>query len=228
MDSIERILTYPTEGDDWPRTILIGGVLTFLGFLVVPLFLVYGYAVRVISETLDGSTEPPAFDDWEALFVDGLKAWLISVVYMLVPALVALGTVGTAIFSLVIDPSPAAMGGLFFGVLVSGILGILFGYVAAAAVVNFSRERRLGAAFEFGLLKQVLLRREFALAWLVTIAGFVGAGIVGSVPFVGWILAPFASFYVVVAAGYLLARGFDDALTPAEGIESTSDGRPTA
>ena len=48
MGPIERALRYPTASTHWPRNIALGGVLTFLSFLVIPLIFVYGYGIAVI------------------------------------------------------------------------------------------------------------------------------------------------------------------------------------
>lgn len=40
------------ESEDWARTIAIGGALFFLSFLLVPLFVAYGYLVRTMRRSL--------------------------------------------------------------------------------------------------------------------------------------------------------------------------------
>lgn len=49
MESLESVIQYPMERDDWVKTVLIGGVLIFFSFLLIPLFVVYGYLVRAIQ-----------------------------------------------------------------------------------------------------------------------------------------------------------------------------------
>lgn len=203
------------DRDDWIVTVLIGGVLTFLGFLIVPMFLVYGYVVRALRATIEGESQPPAFDDWGTLLVDGLKVWLVSVIYMLVPIVVGLVTVGGAMLAMATgDPVGAGAGmvGMFAGMALTFVLALVFGYVAVAAVVNFAHEGRLGAAFDFGRLRGVVFHRDYAVAWLLSILAFVAAGVVAGVPLVGWLLAPFVSFYALVVAARLWAGGYADAL----------------
>ncbi len=76
MESTDDALTYPMEDDDWTVTVLIGGGLSLLSFLIVPAILVYGYLVQAIRKRADGATQPPGFEDWGELLVDGVKAWL--------------------------------------------------------------------------------------------------------------------------------------------------------
>lgn len=63
VEPIEELLRYPTGREDWARTVLIGGALTLLAFLVVPAILVSGYALSVVRHRVEGHEEPPAFSD---------------------------------------------------------------------------------------------------------------------------------------------------------------------
>jgi hypothetical protein len=210
-------------------TTLVGGVLLVLGFLLIPLFLVYGYVVEVIRSSGTGSTEPPTFDDWESLLIDGLKAWAIGIVYMLVPILVAVITVGSVLVSLVTNGNVGmAAGGLLVGFTLSTVLAVVFGYVATAAIVNFAREGRLSAAFDFTVLRQIIFHREYAVAWLVSVVVVTVAGIIGSLPVIGWFLAPFVAFYALTVAGNLWSGGVSAALDDGDLGGSATGRQPAA
>lgn len=218
MSSIEDSLTYPTEGDDWLVTVLIGGVLTFLSLLVVPMFLVSGYLVRAIRANLDGEPEPPAFGGWGELFVDGIKAAVIGFVYMLVPLIVMSVTVGGAVLAMATGGEAGAVvgiGGMLLGLLLSFVLSLLFGYLSAVGLVNFAREERLGAAFDVGVLRDVGLDTGFAVPYLVSVGVLVVAGIVASIPVIGFFLGVFVSFYALIVAARLWSDGFTEAFDPA-------------
>lgn len=152
-----RTIRYPTQREDWLRTVGIGGILIFFGFLLVPLFLVYGYLMRTIKGSLSQESVPPAFGDWGELLVDGVQAWVISLVYLLVPLVVAALTVGGSIVAAATGTrtgAAAGAGGLFFGLTLTAVLSLLFGYLAAVAIVNFARQDRFGAAFDVGVLRR--------------------------------------------------------------------------
>lgn len=215
MESLSEVVTYPMEREDWLKTVLIGGVLAWFGFLLVPLFLVYGYVVRAIRASLEEDPRPPAFEEWGELFVDGFKAWVIGLVYMLVPLIVAGVTIGGSIATMGTGSEAAAargVGSLIVGFALTLVLALTFGYLAVAAIVNFAREDRFGAAFDFEVIKTVALDRDYAVAWLVSVAVFLVAGFVNGVPFVGWLLAPFVGFYAAVVAANLWAGGFAQAM----------------
>lgn len=219
MTGLNEALTFPTEREDWIKTVLIGGVLTFLGFLVIPAILVAGYVVHTIRESLEGSTAPPEFDDWGALLVDGIQAVVIGFVYMLVPAIVGGITVGGSILAIATGTGEGVMAGAglaLVGFFVSFVLTVVFGYLGVAGVVNFAREERLGAGFDFGVIKMVALDSDFAVAWLIAFVVFIVAsvvvGLLNAIPFLGFLIGSFVFFYVDIVAAKLWAGGYADAV----------------
>ncbi len=218
MRDLEDALTYPMEDEDWLITVAIGGVLTFLGFLLVPIVLINGYLVGVIRAATDGAPEPPAFEDWEDLLIDGVQATVIGFVYMLVPAIVGTVTVGGAILAFLTGSqfgAAAGFGGLLAGLFLTLVLALVFGYVAGAALVNFAREDELAAGFDISTLSSVVLDANYAIPWLIAAGVLIGAGIVNSIlatiPLLGAFAGAFVMFYATVVAITLLADGFDDA-----------------
>lgn len=228
--NLDEAVRYPTRSDSWIKTVLIGGILIFFGFLLVPLFLVYGYTVRSIGAVLADDPSPPEFDEWGELFVDGALAWIISIVYLLVPLLVAGFTVGGSIAAVATGSeigAAAGAGGLLVGLTISTILSLAFGYLAVVAIVNFAREGQFGAAFDLDVIKTVALDRDYAIAWLVSVGVFLIAGVVSSIPFVGWIITPFVSFYAAIVAADLWAGGFTRALESVDDIARHRNEEPT-
>ena len=209
--NVNEIITYPMERDSWMKTVLIGGVLVLFGFLLVPLFAVYGYLVETIRASTAGRPEPPAFDDWGTLLVEGAQAWVISVVFLFVPLAVAAVFVGGSALAVATGGDAGAavgVGGLFAGLTLSALLTLVFGYLAIIGIVNFAREGRFAAGFDVDVIKTVALNREYAIPWLASVAVIVAVGFVGMIPLVGWLLAPFAGFYGAVVAANLWAGGF--------------------
>lgn len=212
---LNKTATYPMENDDWVTTTIIGGLLVFFGFLLIPALFVYGYIVRTIRGSLHGESKPPVFSDWGDLLVTGGKAWIISVVYMIVPLIVFAVMIGGSFAAIATgSDSGALLGttGILIGSVAFGVLSIVFGYFAVVAIVNFAREGSIGAGFDFGTIKTVALDRDFAVAWLVSVGAFFVASLVNAVPLVGWIIAPFAAFYAATIAADLWANGFSQAL----------------
>lgn len=218
MPTIEEAVRYPMEGEDWLMTILIGGVLSIFGFLIIPLLAVYGYLLRVLERSLDGDPQPPSFGDWGNLIIDGVKVAVIGIVYSIIPGIVFAVTVGGSIAAIATGTrggAAAGLTGLTVGFFLSIVLSLVFGYVGVAGLINFASENRLGAAFDVGTLSTIVLSREYATAWLLSIVVFfaaaIVAGVLNIVPFLGAIASAFIFFYAQVVAANLWTGGFSDA-----------------
>ena len=137
---IAASLSYLRDSDDAIKTTAIGGVLLLLSPLLIPVFIVLGYVMRVLRRTADGHDEPPVFDEWGDLLIDGLKAFLIMFVYSVLPlavlAIVGLFGVGAAL----IGAGDSALAGLLSGTLVV-VLALLAFVVSVAGVYGESRRK---------------------------------------------------------------------------------------
>jgi hypothetical protein len=218
-------LSFPRRGDDWLSTLLVGGILTLLGFLILPVFVVQGYLVRVLDRAARRERTPPSFTEWGTLFVDGLKVLVVNLVYGLPVFVLGVVVFGAAVIivpgePMVVDsvepggappvPQSTGSGGLLvFVALVAlvALLGLVVSYLLPAALANFAREDRLGAAFAFRTVLAGAFTRDYAVAWLLAmIVGLVG-GLVGSALSVV-VVGLFVLFYVQVVFYYLVGRGF--------------------
>lgn len=229
---LESALTFPMEDDNWLMTILIGGVLSFLGFLIVPVFVINGYFLRVSREAMAGSTAPPEFSDYGDLVVDGLKAAVIVFVYQLVP-LIVFGVVAGGSFLAILSGSDAAASAGLFGILggfaVYSVLAIIFGYFGFAGLMNFVATDSMGAAFDFGTITSVATDSEWMIAWAyvigINIALSVVISIVGAIPILGWILllgTPFVYIYAGIVMYRIWGESFASVTATAASTESTT------
>jgi uncharacterized membrane protein len=95
---------------------------------------------------LEDEPRPPTFGEWGELFVDGIQALVIGIVYLLVPGVVGMVTFGGSAASMATGTrsgAAAGMAGLAFGMVLTFILTLVFGYVAVAAIVNFAKHRQI-------------------------------------------------------------------------------------
>jgi len=248
----ETALKYPVENDDRTETVLIGGLLTLLAWLLLPAVLVAGYFQRVLAATNAG--EPtPSFGDWGDLFGEGLKAVAVALAYFALP-IVLLGAVLATllVFSVettvvesgvptdpgtVVEPATSAEPGLlsvavvFGGLALAGVTGLAAWYVLPAALARLAVDGRFSAAFELRELAGIVATGPYATGWLLALVVLAIDGAVlstlASIPIVGWALAPFAVFYLNVVAVALYGQGYREA-TPGEGREAADGERPTA
>lgn len=231
---IERDVQFPLQDDERVEKLLIGTLLTLFSGFLVPLVPLYGYLVNVARTGMLGTADLPAFDEWESLFVDGGKAFVILLVSQLPPLVIALLSVG-GLFALDSgSDSLAAIGVLVFavGLLVAAALWVASNYLGVVAVLTFAHERELGAAFDAETIGEVALDTDFAISWLYGVGLVIGLNLavgmvlffvqlVALIPILGWIIAitslfllgPLSaavSFYAQVVAFRVWGRGYAD------------------
>jgi hypothetical protein len=219
---IEASLNYLRESDDAVVTLLIGGVLLLASPLLIPAFAVLGYVVRVLRRTADGDDEPPVFDAWGELLVDGLKAFVVAFVYSLLPLGVVAVAAGLSIGTLAVVPGgeTAGVGTVVVGliVLVAGLVSLLLSlvglYVTPAALAAVADSGRVGDGFALGTLWGVISKRAYATGWLtaavVVLAGSLAVGVLSVVPILGTIAGLFVQFYALVAAAAIVGWTWAD------------------
>ncbi|MFC7007697.1 DUF4013 domain-containing protein [Halalkalicoccus salilacus] len=210
---ISESVGYLKDSEDAAKKVVIGGILSLFAFLIVPLFAVAGYLVRVLDRTASGNDEAPVFDDWGELIVEGAKASAIAFVYALVPmaVLIAFAVGGGLLGSIGGDVLGAIAGiGVFVGMLLWLGLSLAAAYAAPAALANFAEKRTLAAGFEVETMRRVLVDRTYATGWLMAFVVIVVGGFVSSllnvIPVLGFIASAFVGFYVAVTAYYIIGH----------------------
>jgi len=230
----QEALNYPRNGDSAVKNVAIGGILLFLSFLFVPTFFILGYVVRSLRYVLDGIEEPPAFDEWGELFMDGLKAFAIGLVYSFVPTVLVLVTLFAGGVSLGL--SGPGEGNLAFGlvavvaVLATVVVSLLVAYVLPAAIVAWVRTDSLGAAFSPDELRVLAFSKTYATGWAVAVGisllGGIAVGVLNAV-LIGALLAPFVTFYANVAGAHAIGSAVREMPAVEDGSENSVT-QPTA
>lgn len=228
---LEAALRYPLKSDDRVATLIIGGLLLVLSVLVLPVFVLQGYLVRVLDSSARGETEAPSFTDWGGLFVDGLKLTVVNVVVGVVVAVPFLAV--TALFTgglFAVGDSAGgvtalgAVGALVFVLL--SVFALVVSYFLPAMFANFAVEGRLGAAFDLRTVRSVAFTTDYLVAVLLAV-------VLGSV--INTVAAPFALllvgipmlFYGQVVTYYLFGRAYAEGRRAA-GLSGFRDGASTS
>jgi hypothetical protein len=176
---INDAILYPLS--DW-RTFLFLGLIIVLGSLntitgkffsktlIIVLFAILaliftlvtlGYQLRILESTVKGNNILPALSRSKQLIFDGLRVFIVSVVYIipLVVILVPLITV-LAITSIGSGANMAGTGLFkYFGavLVIAGLYLLIMYPIFFMALVNMANnERDIGAAFKFGDIKNVI------------------------------------------------------------------------
>jgi hypothetical protein len=214
---ISNSIRYPTS--NWGK-VLILGVIMIASILIVPVFLLIGYLFRIIKATLAGLDELPEFDEIGEMFVDGLKVFVVGIVYS-IPVIIISAITGSS-SSATLSLNPAMIWGLVLVYIVYIIVAVIVGLIEVIAIANMAYyDGDLGAAFSFS----EILDRIAKIGWgkyiityiVIAIVAFIGfiIGLLTLFILVGIILlplviAPFIYMFGVRAIALLFTESIDE------------------
>jgi hypothetical protein len=228
---ISDSIKYPTS--NWGK-VLILGVIMIASFLIVPIFLLIGYLFRIIKATLAGLDELPEFDEIGEMFVDGLKVFVVGIVYSIPVIIISLilsaltGSSSSATLSL----NPAMIWAFVLVYIIYIIVAVIVGLIEVIAIANMAYyDGDLGAAFSFS----EILDRIATIGWgkyiityiVIALVSFIGflIGILTLFILVGFILlplviAPFIYMFGARAIALLFIEAVDEVPEyPSEPVE---------
>ena len=149
MDSgkiIEDSFGYAKEGllGKWARWILL-----IFSCIIFPLYL--GYILRIFR----GANPSPNLDNWGSMFIDGIKLFIISVIYA-IPVLILSFVLFESTEMIRSSVNPNTIGGIIIAVLMGAIFFIIVALITwliiMTAGVRFARTNSIGEAFNFGAI----------------------------------------------------------------------------
>lgn len=227
---IQKALTYVFDDENWVTKGLIGLVLSFLSFLIIPAIFVQGYLIWIVRNVMAGEEHPlPQWTDWSKMFMDGLYLIIAFLVYTL-PIWLLMGC-GLLFFVPAGftegDMAGALAGAGSIGFVLLSCLAALYGLVMAvlspAITIQYAREGNLSACFRFTEIWDMTRNNlgDIIIALAVILGVGLVLGLVGAVPLIGWLIALAASIYTTFVSGHLFGqigqkiggmkeKGFDD------------------
>lgn len=178
---LDFAIGYPKR-NGWTATI-ISTAMVFLSFLIVPFFILVGYGFRVARAAALGRPNPPEYDDWGGLIVDGLRFTVVSVVF-------------TVAVYLVIFVGLAVAGAADSAILVLFLIPLYFAVVYAlpAFQTAFVGSNSITGAFTDGRAISLLQSGYYAKSFLMYIALNIVLSIVAT-----FALITIVGFFVVYA-----------------------------
>jgi len=208
--NLEADLKFPLHDDDWAIKVLVGGIIS-----IIPIvnFIALGYYLRTMRRTIQGTPSMPAWERLGHLFVKGLGAVVIAIIYMIVPIIVAVGAavvwgIGAA-SGLFLSPwSLFAETSLILGLLLSAVLAVIFGFFLPMALATYADVGAIGSAFHFrSVLNRIRsVSHDYVVTYLVVILLTIIISVVSMIPVIGWILALFGGFYIGVVTANMFGR----------------------
>ncbi|MCK9631072.1 MAG: DUF4013 domain-containing protein [Methanoregula sp.] len=172
-------------------------------------FLLSGYLARVYR----GVTPPPEFDNWGALYIDGIKIAVTGFIWF-IPMFVVIAALFAVIFGMGAGDTGSQIGmiGLIFLILLIEIVVVIV--TVLFSMLGIIRCARTGSIRE-GIRFSAILETIRTIGWLnylialviLMVIGFVFfiiLSIVAFIPYVGWVIQlVFIPFYSVFSARYL-------------------------
>jgi hypothetical protein len=201
----------------WFMKMLLGGL---FGIIPIVNFVTAGYGLQVINNVR--GDKAPVLPEWggdfSKMWVDGLKLFVIGLIYSIPIWLIGLVTgVPVALVGMTSenqDLMGATVGAAAcLGGLLSFVVGAFILFWMLGAITNFAvKDGDFGAAFQFGKIWDIIKANAGKMVMAVIaaiVAGFI-VGLLSSVllfiPCIGWILAWVigfvAAFYILLVIAY--------------------------
>jgi hypothetical protein len=220
---IGKSFAFVFEDEEWIVKLLLAAAILLLGLvfswaLFIPLilagFLLGGYMVEITRRVIRGDSEElPDWDNWGELLSDGLKVWVISIVYALPIIVVSLCL--TIPIGLLAEEAEGLSA--FLSLIVSCFIflyAIAMSIVLPAAIAFYVDHEDLSFAFRFGEvfaftrdnLSTYLI--TFVMSWVASLVGGLGGLVCG----IGWLVTgPYAS----MVTGHLYGQAYLQATSQA-------------
>ena len=229
-DIISDSIKYPSS--NWGK-VLILGIIMIASILIVPIFLLYGYIFRIIKATLAGIDELPDFDEIGEMFVDGIKVFVVAIIYAIPVVIISIiiGAITGSSTSTAVSLDPTMVWALMLGYIVYIIVAIIIGLIEVIAIANMAYyDGDLGAAFRFSEILDHIARigwgKYIATYIVIAIIAFIGflIGLLTFLIIIGIILLPLIiAPYLAMFGSRAIALLFKDAI---EVVETPTEPEP--
>ena len=166
-ENLKNLLIYPFKGEKSANKLLVGSLLVLANFIipVIPFLFVIGYGARIARRVIDGDGEVvlPEWDDWNTYFKDGVRLFVVSLVYSLPAIIISVFGIGAyfiALFSMIISSSSGQNSAGFFiiymlslflmmfTITLAMLLAFLEGAVLPASLMHVIHSGTIKSAFE--------------------------------------------------------------------------------
>lgn len=209
-------LEYTKEGlmGKWVKWLL----LIIISIIPIVDFIMFGYLMEIFR----GARAAPELDDYGRLFIDGLKLFVVALIYWIPIIIVAVIFFGGSMMLMLSGSQSAAMagfGGIALGGLLIFVLSIVIGLFAAMGVIRLARTDSIGEAFNFSAILAHIGRIGWgpyviALVVLWVVLAVINV-VLSIIPIIGWLISlVLAPAFAIFAARYMTLL-YDSAPAPA-------------
>jgi len=213
VDYVSKLLSRGTE--------LI--VMIIINIIPIVNFIFLGYCSKILKEG-PAKDEPPKFENFGELFGNGLKIFIVGLLWALLPIIILVLAFALA------APWYWIGGGLGFArlgvtliiaILIALLAGICVGIFGVIGVLLTAKTGEIAKGFSFQQIMAVINSVGFAnhVIWVVVAAIIVFiVGLLGTVPLIGWLIAlvvsPLLATFLVRAATLFYSDAVERTLLP--------------
>jgi hypothetical protein len=184
--------------------------------LCIPLM---GYTVRVFR----GDTPAPEVTDWVALTIDGIKYFVISLIYAIPSLVILFVTMGSVIIALASGKMPemtSGIEGFVFGMIIFIIVAVICGLFGMIGIIRFARTGSMGEAFNFAEIKETIGKigwipyiLAFIVMFLVQLIVSIALSVITMIPVLGLLIELVFVAPVAIFEARYFARVYESAKT---------------
>ena len=194
------------------KTLIIGMIIMLIP--IVNFTVGVGYFLECARTSLKKNNKLPEFKDWSNLFMKGIGALVISLVYAIPIFIVLLLTIGSTLLTggfsaLFNDGGLAALNALAtfgLGMVATLVVALIISILSSAAMIRYAEKGNLGAAFEFVAIAKKAFTGTYLAAWVIAIIyTLLVVFVLSLIPFVGAMIAAFitgVTMYTLLAEAY--------------------------
>jgi len=153
-----------------------------------------GYSLKVLR----GEKPAPEVNDWGTLFIDGIKYFIVSLIWA-IPCIIIfvllLGTLIGAIATMDTAAMIAFISGAIVSLIVLMIVAIITGLLATIGIIRFARTGSMGEAFNFGAILETIGKLGWGsyiialiILMVVQIVFAIIIAVLSMIPFLGIII----------------------------------------
>jgi hypothetical protein len=195
----------------WMRWLIL-----IIGSIIFPILL--GYTLRVYR----GDRSPPEPEDWIGVFIDGIKLFIVELIWAIPLIIVGVIFFGGAVAMMMTGSDAAAMAGvgtMLLGLPILLIVGIVVALFATIGGIRFARTDSFGEAFNFSAIREHIGRIGWGfyiislIVLMVVIA--VVSFVLGIIPIIGWLLSIVIGPAISIFAARYITLLYDSAPAPA-------------
>jgi hypothetical protein len=210
---IVSLLKYPVSN---PKRFLVAALINLVWFIIIPIFFINGYIVRVIRSTIKDEPELPGWDNWKEILKHGFIMSVIMLAYILIPMVftyiaVTVGNLPAPSEMAAAETLPQISAVAMTFLILSSLSLMFITFVMPMVTVVYAASEDLKQAFNIPLILEKIMANVFSyvkacvlslVAWIIFLLLF---------PFISF-AAGFVMAYPSIFSAHVFAKSFKEVI----------------